>query len=211
MFDRSLLPPPPAFYRDELQNFRIVGRRGTSLCPFHLERKPSFSVELVAGMFRCFSCGSSGGDLVDFVQLRDSCSFRSACMTLGCWKDGGTKTEQDELSKARKERARLNDVAAQLAAEETKLRIEARDRLHAYEKMQRDAQARLTQLGIEGNSAEQDDCWSVLSILEDDIREDEAVYRLLSFAPVEARARYVLNEAIRPQMISNFLLQPEMR
>lgn len=40
----------------------LRGRRtGKVLCPFHVERTPSFSVDLTALVFHCFGCGVEGG------------------------------------------------------------------------------------------------------------------------------------------------------
>jgi DNA primase len=53
------------------------------LCPFHDDRKPkTFYVNVDTGAFKCFSCGSSGGDIISFVQLRHGLSFREALQKL---------------------------------------------------------------------------------------------------------------------------------
>ncbi len=53
------------------------------LCPFHDDRKPnSFYVNVETGAFRCFACGSRGGDIISFMQLRQGLSFREALRKL---------------------------------------------------------------------------------------------------------------------------------
>lgn len=47
-------------YGGEVQQARIDGNKLTGLCPFHSDKNPSFSVDLVTGMYHCFSCGASG-------------------------------------------------------------------------------------------------------------------------------------------------------
>ena len=69
-FDRTLLPSPANVYRRHVERFRQFGRRGTGLCPFHKEKTPSFSMELVKGMFYCFGCTAGGGDVIDFFCVK---------------------------------------------------------------------------------------------------------------------------------------------
>jgi len=52
-------------------------RRGanlTGLCPFHLEKSPSFSVSPAKGIFKCFGCGKAG-NVVNFVMEHDSLGY----------------------------------------------------------------------------------------------------------------------------------------
>lgn len=46
----------------------------TALCPFHLEKTPSFSVSLEKGLFHCFGCGA-GGDAINLYQRLHGCTF----------------------------------------------------------------------------------------------------------------------------------------
>lgn len=53
------------------------------LCPFHADRHAgSFKVNLESGAFTCFSCGASGGDILDFYQLLYECNFLTALSDL---------------------------------------------------------------------------------------------------------------------------------
>lgn len=53
------------------------GRNYLALCPFHLEKTPSFNINDSEGLFRCFGCGKSG-DVFNFVQDYDKLSFPEA-------------------------------------------------------------------------------------------------------------------------------------
>lgn len=53
------------------------GRRSLGLCPFHKEKTPSFSVDTENGLFYCFGC-HKGGDLIQFLQEIEGCSFPEA-------------------------------------------------------------------------------------------------------------------------------------
>ncbi len=48
-----------------------------ALCPFHQERSPSFTVNPIRQIFKCFGCGA-GGDVFKFIQLRENVSFVEA-------------------------------------------------------------------------------------------------------------------------------------
>lgn len=70
-----------SFYGQELdaQLFRHHGWCDGGLCPFHEDKSAgSFKVNLSSGAFRCFSCSKSGGDVIDFVQLKYGLSFKEA-------------------------------------------------------------------------------------------------------------------------------------
>jgi DNA primase len=68
----------------------IVRRRGVALrtnqsgermeghCPFHpFDETPSFNVYVLSQRYHCFGCGADG-DVLDFVQAFDLCSFQEA-------------------------------------------------------------------------------------------------------------------------------------
>lgn len=73
---------PAEYYRDNVERFqaaREYGENKTGLCPFHNDTNPgSFSVNMESGAFYCFSCGASGGDIIDFHQQLHGVGFRDA-------------------------------------------------------------------------------------------------------------------------------------
>ena len=60
---------------------RKMGRSHKGLCPFHKERTPSFTVRADPPVFHCFGCGA-GGDVVEFVKLKEGLSFKDAIESL---------------------------------------------------------------------------------------------------------------------------------
>ncbi|WHZ04960.1 CHC2 zinc finger domain-containing protein [Neobacillus sp. YX16] len=50
--------------------FRRHGKSYFTLCPFHSERTPSFSINRNKKMFRCFACGKGGNVIVLLAALR---------------------------------------------------------------------------------------------------------------------------------------------
>ena len=55
--------------------------RYMGLCPFHNEKKPSFTVHVVHQFYKCFSCGA-GGDVFKFVEEIQGISFYEALKVL---------------------------------------------------------------------------------------------------------------------------------
>jgi DNA primase len=53
-----------------------------SLCPFHAEKTPSFTVSPTRGTFKCFGCGA-GGSVFRFVMQYESLTFPEAVRKLG--------------------------------------------------------------------------------------------------------------------------------
>tara|TARA_R110000868_G_scaffold104453_4_gene287608 strand:- start:13480 stop:13776 length:297 start_codon:yes stop_codon:yes gene_type:complete len=46
------------------------------ICPFHADKKAgSFCINKQSGAFKCFSCGTHGGDIIAFHQQNNSLSF----------------------------------------------------------------------------------------------------------------------------------------
>jgi DNA primase len=57
------------------------GSRYVALCPFHVEKTPSFNVVPDKGFFYCFGCGT-GGDLFSFVMKIEKVTFPEALRLL---------------------------------------------------------------------------------------------------------------------------------
>lgn len=78
---------PSVFYARELPGMppprRSAGLVNGGLCPFHDDRRPgSFFVNLDTGGFVCYSCGASGGDIIDWTMLTRGINFREALESL---------------------------------------------------------------------------------------------------------------------------------
>ena len=53
------------------------GRLYKALCPFHVEKTPSFKVDPERQSFHCFGCGARG-DVFSFMQKIENIDFRAA-------------------------------------------------------------------------------------------------------------------------------------
>src|SRR5262249_58756904 len=53
---------------------RRRGRTAVGLCPFHVEKTPSFTVSEERGFYHCFGCGEHG-DVFTFVMKTQSLAF----------------------------------------------------------------------------------------------------------------------------------------
>lgn len=88
------------------------GNTFKGLCPFHLEKTPSFHVNPQRGLWHCFGCGA-GGDLITFLMKIENLSFPEARDWLG--KKAGINLEQS-LSAENKKRRRWHDILQYTAA-----------------------------------------------------------------------------------------------
>ncbi len=65
---------------DVVSDFVSLRKRGSNwvgLCPFHNDRKPSFNVSRVKGIYKCFSCGE-GGSAVNFIMKHEQMTYVEA-------------------------------------------------------------------------------------------------------------------------------------
>ena len=114
-------------------DFVSLRRQGTSyrgLCPFHADRNPSFSVSRAKGVYKCFSCGASGG-IVSFLMNLEKMTYTEAIRYLG--KKYGIEIQERELTGAEKQAdadreamIALNDYAVTTFSDNLKLTDEGR-------------------------------------------------------------------------------------
>ena len=85
VFNKSKLPTPIVYYTE--RNFRLVGNGNwrKTICPFHDDSRPSLSVNVDSGAFKCFACGVKGGDVLAFHRLLNNQSFFEAVTDLNAW------------------------------------------------------------------------------------------------------------------------------
>lgn len=80
---------PVDFYRHELPNAPLKkhGWNSGGLCPFHADTQTgSFRVNTQTGAFKCFSCGTAGGDVIAFEMEKYGLNFTDALKKLaGEW------------------------------------------------------------------------------------------------------------------------------
>lgn len=84
-YRRDLLPDPREYYRRHLHALRITGNWASARCPFHEDRNPSLSVDIVHGGFVCFGCGAKGRHVLDFHCRFHDMDFVTAAKDLGAW------------------------------------------------------------------------------------------------------------------------------
>ncbi len=89
-----------------------AGREYRGLCPFHLERSPSFYVNPEKQLWNCHGC-HLGGDLLKFVELIDHTDFRGALEEMA--KRAGVSLEPpQQLTPQQKRQARLRESSLRL-------------------------------------------------------------------------------------------------
>jgi DNA primase len=65
----------------EYVHLKKKGKNFWGLCPFHNEKTPSFSVDSVKQIYKCFGC-DKGGDVITFVMEKKGLSFAETLMEL---------------------------------------------------------------------------------------------------------------------------------
>ena len=67
------------FFREYVQKFHLpfAKAQATGLCPFHEDSNPSLQMNVVEGVFNCFSCGKQG-DIFNFYMYKHNVSFPEA-------------------------------------------------------------------------------------------------------------------------------------
>lgn len=99
----------------EYMNLKRSGGNYMSLCPFHSEKTPSFSVSPSKQIFNCFGCGV-GGNVVTFIQKIERISFVEAIKLLaeraGVELDEKRSPKELEKAKLRKALYKVNTEAA---------------------------------------------------------------------------------------------------
>ena len=69
-------------FRQLLDHYGIViarddGTKGTILCQFHEDHKPSCSIDFTKNLYYCFPC-SEGGSIVNFVMGKENLDYAGA-------------------------------------------------------------------------------------------------------------------------------------
>ena len=87
IFNRSGLPKPLDYYRQQFSKLRINKSSDWMKvnCCFHEDHNPSLSIHLKSGGFKCFSCGAKGGDVLAFHMQRYGLTFIAAVTALEAW------------------------------------------------------------------------------------------------------------------------------
>ena len=94
---------------------RPAGTSFKGLCPFHTEKTPSFHVNSVRQIYKCFGCGE-GGDVISFLQAIEAISFPEAVEALARPReiDLARYLREDDGDGERRSFLRANEVASRL-------------------------------------------------------------------------------------------------
>jgi DNA primase len=130
--DKSLLPPPAAFYARELTKIGRKNAKGWAPadCPFHKSHTHrSLSVNLDTGGYHCFGCGAHG-DMLGFLRQRYHLSYWEARRELGVSTDG---IRPQMARRIAQQRIQEQHDQAEHDRQERRRRIDARERLRGLE------------------------------------------------------------------------------
>ena len=102
---KEILQPSAIIGRKVLLKFKSNGEY-LGLCPFHLEKTPSFTVSDRKKFFHCFGCGESG-DIFTFLIKLESVSYKEALRRLAD-EAGITLPNADEFKVSQEEKDKLS-------------------------------------------------------------------------------------------------------
>ena len=81
-FDDLKLISPSEYYRQVFPGISANQKWAKVLCPFHDDTRPSLSINLVKGCYRCHSCGAKGGGIAKFHMERWGFTWKQAVAEL---------------------------------------------------------------------------------------------------------------------------------
>jgi|TARA_Y100000294_G_scaffold140878_1_gene134743 hypothetical protein len=86
-FADYVLPAPVEYYSKNFSNISTNREWAKVLCPFHDDHKPSLSINLREGFFKCHSCDAKGGGVVKFHMMKNNLPFKETIKQLegGQW------------------------------------------------------------------------------------------------------------------------------
>ncbi len=98
----------------EYVSLKRSGSNYQGLCPFHNDKRPSFSVSESRGIFKCFACGK-GGNVFHFIMLAENLDFLGSVKFLAERAGVDIKyegnAEKDDKSKLKNDILSLNERA----------------------------------------------------------------------------------------------------
>src|SRR5918996_4481848 len=114
----------------ETVSLKRAGAAYKGLCPFHVEKTPSFVVTPDRESWHCFGCGEHG-DIFTFVMRRDGLDFKEALGRLA--EKAGVELSQHPASEDRQRRRLREALEAAIAwYREVLLQANQADRARAY-------------------------------------------------------------------------------
>lgn len=101
----------------ERVTLKKFGANFLGLCPFHEDKKPSFTVSPAKGVYKCFVCGTGGRDPIRFLMDMENIDFPAAVRYLADkyqiqLEETKTDEEPDEQRLKRVDYIKINKAAA---------------------------------------------------------------------------------------------------
>jgi hypothetical protein len=81
-FDNLCIPSPASYYSVQFPGINTSRKFAKVLCPFHDDTRPSLSINLEKGWYKCFSCGAKGGGIEIFHMTRYALTFKQTIKQL---------------------------------------------------------------------------------------------------------------------------------
>jgi len=81
-FDDLKLASPAEYYRRAFPDISTNREMVKVLCPFHDDTRPSLSINMKEGWYKCHSCGEKGGGIIKFHMTKWGLTWKQAITEL---------------------------------------------------------------------------------------------------------------------------------
>lgn len=102
----------PSTIISQFVDLKKKGVNWQGCCPFHGEKTPSFVVNDVKGIYKCFGCGVSG-NVINFVMEHEKQNFYEACKTIATKAQINLEYEERNLTDDQKQKYKEKLTAEQ--------------------------------------------------------------------------------------------------
>lgn len=156
----------------ERVSLRKAGKEYIGLCPLHIEKTPSFTVNEEKGVFYCHGCGEDG-DVIRFIEKIEGVSFSQALAFLGINRSLPSDPRRDL---GRQAAHRLTQWSQEMSIEIGSQLREIGDRQRILRQM---TKARLGDASfLREEEARCSRMWRILSDLQDDLANPDFIPEL---------------------------------
>jgi hypothetical protein len=80
--DHLRLPSPASYYSMQFPGISTNRKLVKVICPFHDDTRPSLSINLEEGWYKCHACGEGGGGITKFHMTKFSLTYKQTIKEL---------------------------------------------------------------------------------------------------------------------------------
>ena len=158
-------------------SLKQVGREYVGICPLHVEKTASFTVNEEKQVFYCHGC-HEGGDIIEFIKKIEGVDFKGALSILGLSDSPKpTKSEITERERLKRASKNLSTWAMGMADRIGERMREIGQHVHMARKVLRELPEADREL-LEGEIKRASREWEILTMFQEDLLNPETVMDL---------------------------------